>query len=135
MSEKRTKRERMDDANQVLFAISRYGRRFFYCQKFDRVSQFELDYNNRIWLRDNWTGKRVCVSYRGRWRHFTEGGTLRSLCEALLKYIRTGEPISRKWFGPWPDWICDGDLWGYGAEEWAKLRAELPSLRAVAPTL
>lgn len=123
--------KRLEDANAVLLAISRHGRRFFYSSEYDRVSQFEMDIRNHLWLRDKWTGKRVNLKRQGRWRHFSDGGTLRSLCEALIGYIRTGEPISPKWFGPWPEWVCNGDLWGYG-EAMNALRAELPGLRAVA---
>lgn len=123
--------ERLENANAVLLAISRHGRRFF--EHKGRVSQFEMDIRNHVWLRDKWTGKRVHLTKRGRWRHFSDGGTLRALCQALLEYIRTGEPIGPSWFGPWPQWICDGDLWGYGHEAMTALRAELSKLPAVRP--
>jgi hypothetical protein len=48
------------------------------------------------------------------WRGFSEGGTLRSLVEQLRDYIRTGKQVHPQSFGPWPQWYCDGDLWGYG---------------------
>lgn len=123
---------RLIEANRVIEAISRRGRRFFYSESFDRISAFEIDSGGRLRLRDRYTNKLVYIAYRGRWRHFTEGGTLRSLVEALAGYIRTGVPIKAGWFGPWPQYVCDGDLWGYGAEEMVALRAELSASPAVA---
>ncbi len=106
------KAERLAEANRVLKIISKHGRRFFYHK--DRTSQFEVDARGMIWFRDSYSDKPIYTHYNGRWRYFSEGGTLRSLVIALRDYIRTGEPISAGWFGPWPEYICDGDLWGYG---------------------
>jgi len=109
---KLTKVDRVAEANRVLQIISNHGRRFFFHK--ERISQFEVDARGMIWFRDSWTDKPVYTHYNGRWKGFSEGGTLRSLVIALRDYIRTGEPISARWFGPWPQHICDGDLWGYG---------------------
>lgn len=105
------KRERAERANALLRTIAGCGRRFF--ANGDRVSAFEVDDRGRVWLRDKRTGALIYTHYAYRWRHFTEGGTLKSLCERLRDFIRTGEP-QRLNLGPWPQWICDGDLWGYG---------------------
>jgi hypothetical protein len=39
-------------------------------------------------------------------------------------------------FGPWPEWICGGDLWGYGAEMDVVRRAaqRLALVRETQPT-
>lgn len=127
-----TKAQRLRHANALIGAISRHGRRFFYSQKHDRVSRFEIDIAGQLWLRDKHTWKRCYTAYRYNWRHFTEGGTLRRLIDALAVYIRTGVPIHRGHFGPWPAHFCEGDLWGYGAEAMTALRAEIadsPCLR------
>lgn len=125
------KKLRLAEANQVIAAISAHGRRFFYCSQHDRISRFEIDDRGRLWLRDKWTDGRVYLAYRGNWRLFSDGGTLRRLIEKLAIYIRTGEPLMSSLFGPWPDWICDGDLWGYGSEAMASLRTELQKSPAI----
>ncbi len=56
---------------------------------------------------------------------------MRRLVEALRDYIRTGEPISSGHFGPWSKILCDGDLWGYGFEEMAKVRHDVSKTQAV----
>lgn len=108
------KAERLAAANQFLVAISESGRNFF--RHDGRVSRFEFGARGHIWLVDSYTQKRVYVAYAGRWRGFTGGGTLRNLIERLATYIRTGEQIGTGggYLGPWPEWICRGDLWGYG---------------------
>lgn len=40
---------------------------------------------------------------------------MREVVIKLSNFIRTGEPQQIS-LGPWPDWICKGDPWGYGAE-------------------
>jgi len=125
-----TKSDRAEIANKVIAVIAAHGRRFFHHE--GRVSRFEVDARGRVWLHDKYSGARIYTMQRGRWRGFTEGGTLKSLCEALRDYIRTGQPIRRGWFGPWPDYYCDGDLWGYGKEAMETVRREVTALPAVA---
>jgi hypothetical protein len=119
----KTKAERIADANYLILQISMFGRRFFYNDRYDRVARFEITIDGKLWFRDDYTDERVYVAYRGHWRNFSHGGTLRRLVEALAKYIRSGERISASHFGPWPEWCCDGDPWGYGKETMAKLRS------------
>lgn len=107
-----TKYERAEIANKMLITIATRGRKFFAYQ--DRVSQFDIDHRGRIWFIDKYTQKRICVSYRGRWRGFSEGGTLQALIERLRDFIAQGKALPPTIFGPWPEWVCGGDLWGYG---------------------
>ncbi len=109
-----TKAERLERANKLLVTIGSYGRHFF-TQEYG-VAQFELDDRGRLWFRDHYTRKRIYVAYHGRWKHFTGGGTLRALVEALCDYIRYGDPVPPGHFGPWPEYLCDGDVWGYGKD-------------------
>lgn len=125
-----TKQERVVEANKVIEAISRHGRRFFHHE--GRVTRFDLDARGRVWLIDKYSGRRVYTHYPYGWKGFSEGGTLRSLCQDLRDYIRTGKPIRQEWFGPFPDWRCGGDPWGYGTEGMEALRADIKSLPAVA---
>lgn len=130
MTDRAGKLARLAHANDVIRAISRHGRRFFHSPEHDRVSRYELDGRGRLWFVDKWTGKRIYVAYKGPWRHFSEGGTLRDLVLDLACYIRTGEPVAPRRFGPWPQWYCEGDLWGYGPAM-EDLRRELDASPAV----
>ena len=108
-----SKVERAEQANQFLEAVASCGRKFFAYN--GRVSRFEVDGRGRVWFVDAYRERRIYAHYQGDWRGFSEGGTLRSLVCTLRDFIRTGEqkPLH---LGPWPDWICDGDLWGYGPD-------------------
>jgi hypothetical protein len=108
------KLERAEIANRLLIAIASCGRRFFAYQ--DRVSQFSIDHRGRIWFTDKYTQKRIYIQYEGRWRGFSDGGTLRGLVEKLRDFITEGKLLPSGIFGPWPEWVCGGDLWGYGDE-------------------
>lgn len=131
MTEIISKAERLDVANAVIAAIAKHGRRFFWSERHHRVSRFEFGARGRLTLVDKHTGYAVYVMKNGPWRSFSEGGTLRRLIEALARYIREGERIKGGYFGPWPDWVCDGDLWGYGAEAMKALRADLAGSPAI----
>lgn len=109
-----TKAERVINANAFLCAIASCGRRFFLYES--GVSHFELDPRGRVWFIDTYRGARIYTHHtRDAWRGFTQGGTLRDLVIALRDYIRVGD-VSRINIGPWPGWLCGGDLWGYGAD-------------------
>ena len=58
-------------------------------------------------------------------RGFSHGGTLRSLIEAMRDYIRFGTPIHPEIIAPAMSY---GDMWGYGAEAAAAVRAEAHQL-------
>lgn len=109
-----TKQERAFIANQMLIAIASCGRRFFAHK--GRVSQFDVDHRGRVWLIDKYTQRRIYTHYKYHWRGFSDGGTLRALIERLRDFIATGRTLPAGIFGPWPEWVCGGDLWGYGAE-------------------
>lgn len=120
-----SKDQRLEEANALIRAMSDVGLRFFYDKRHDRVARFELTIDGRLWFRDDHSDKRIYVAYRGRWRMFSHGGTMRQLVDGLAEYIRSGKRVSAGHFGPWPQWICEGDLWGYGEEAMAALRATL----------
>lgn len=110
---------RIDRANALLRAIATTGRRFFSYTDggVTRVSYFDrLGPSSRLWLIDAYTQHPVYLHHPPgrRWRGFTGGGTLQRLVVALRDFIRHGQPVSPGHFGPWPDVLCGGDLWGYG---------------------
>ena len=39
-----------------------------------------------------------------------------------------GEEINIRHFGPFPEWSCGGDLWGYGKDEMQKVREEIAKI-------
>lgn len=125
------RRTRMGHANAVMEAISRHGRRFFHHD--GRVTRFELDERGRLWLVDKYTGGRIWMHGNHRWRDFSDGGTLRRLCEDLRDYVLKGAPVPAGHFGPWAGWRADGDLWGYGQEGMKALREELRTSLAIRP--
>lgn len=122
----------MAAANALLRAIASTGRRFFWYRDErgtpveERVGQFvKLDDSWRLWFVDAYSQTPVYLhqpSWRG-WRGFTNGGTMKRLIEHLRDFIRHGTPVPASEFGPWPDFVCGGDLWGYGADM-EKIRAQ-----------
>ncbi|GIK44737.1 MAG: hypothetical protein K8L99_32770 [Anaerolineae bacterium] len=109
-----TKTERAQQANKFLASVAGCGRKFFAYK--ERVSRFEVDARGRIWFVDAYREAKIYTAYEwGRWRGFSEGGTLRALVLKLRDFIRTGEPREMG-LGPWPAWVCNGDPWGYGGD-------------------
>ena len=102
---------RLQKANALIKVIGDNGRNFFKYE--ETYGYFEMDVRGRVWWFDKYTKRMIYTHYQGRWRHFSDGGTLQSLVVNLSKWIRTGEELNHS-FGPWPDYICEGDLWGYG---------------------
>ena len=104
------RKERAEKANEFLRTIASCGRQFF---NHKEVSRFEVA--PRVWFIDGYYGKRMTVR-KGWGRRFAQGGTLKILIESLKEYIMTGSTIHSGQLGPWPQTICNGDLWGYGED-------------------
>lgn len=122
---------RLQRANALIVTISSCGRRFF--RHGERVSQFEITGSGHFYYRDKYSDRLLpCWRTKGpTWqRHFSEGGTLKSLVESLAVYIKSGEPVNPFFFGPWAPSTCDGDLWGYG-EDMAIVRGHAQRLGIV----
>lgn len=122
-----TKEQRLQQANELIEAISRHGRRFFYCKADGRVARLELDARGKVWFLDDYRGARI---YTGKvmgsphdWAGFSHGGTLRSLVEVLSEYVTKGRLLSRHCIAPIR---LDGEsnIWGYSIESAAALREE-----------
>ncbi|MGL5535738.1 MAG: hypothetical protein ACRDC0_00730 [Aeromonas veronii] len=122
------RRERLEHANALIKLIAGRGRRFFYNKGADRTAEMWIDLNGRIWFMDDYTGQPIYTLYRGRWRGFSHGGTLRDLVIRLHDYIAHGHLLP-------PEIICptynnpeDGNIWGYPKEEAELLRQECEGL-------
>lgn len=72
-------------ANRFLEIVANHGRRFFYYD--GNVSCFYICARGRVWFVDRCSRKHIYTHYEGHWKGFTNGGTLKSLCEALRDYI------------------------------------------------
>jgi hypothetical protein len=106
------RQERLEKANELLQVIASTGRRFFRHQ--DRVAEIYLWFD-RLYYCDAYTRRSIYLhSPNSNWRGFSHGGTMKNLIRALKDYVWTGERLSAGIFGPWPEWKCQGDLWGYG---------------------
>jgi hypothetical protein len=107
---------RVKQCNDLLFVIGQNGRQFFFYA--GTISKLELDDRHRVWFIDSYSKKRIYTHYKYTWRGFTNGGTLHDLICAMRDYIVTGAEKARsriqRMLGPWPDYVCGGDLWGYG---------------------
>ena len=114
-----TKVDRLQKANTLIEVIASTGRRFL-CYG-DRVAQLELDARGRVWFVDHYTGRRIYTHHPCVWRGFSSGETMRQFVEHLREYIFRGTLIPAWFFGPWPEWVSGGDLWGYG-EDMEKVR-------------
>jgi hypothetical protein len=114
------RRDRAVQSNAMIGAIACCGRQFF--RHKEAVSRFDVDDRGRVWFTDKYTCRRVYTHYPGRWRGFTEGGTLRAMVEGMRDFITSGMLLSPRYFGPWPEWVCGGDLWGYGADAMQEVR-------------
>ena len=122
-----TREQRLEVANNIIKAIASCGRRFLSMNS-DRTGEPDPDarvsrfvfINKRLHYLDKYTEALIFVHYefrtRGGWGHqFSDGGTLLCLMQHMRDFIVKGEPININYFGPWPKWVCGGDLWGYGA--------------------
>lgn len=116
-----SKQERLAHANALIGVISSHGRRFFFNYQDGTTGRLELGARGHVWWIDEYHGARVYVAYPGRWSGFTHGGTMRGLIEALHIYIQSGELLHPEFIAPAMDY---GDMWGYGVEAAAAVRAE-----------
>lgn len=126
------KQERVDKANDLINTIASCGRGFFYSSGKNTISHFKINHQNgRLYFVDKYSDQCLPLSHTKskRWhQYFTEGGTLKALVEYLADYITTGKTITNQYvLGPWEEWMCHGDLWGYG-EDMEKVRQKATEL-------
>ena len=121
--------ERVDQINELIKIIASYGRKFFSYE--GDISHMAKDADGKVYFFDYYTRKRIYVAYKGEWKGFTSGGTLRNLVEIFYQYIKTGEPISVKWLAM-SGYRTDGsNVWGYEPSEADKMREEALKLPCI----
>lgn len=106
-----TRFDRLEIANEFIKIIASHGREFF--KTGNQIAYMKIKAGHVYWV-DDYTHAEIYLSYKYWTKGFTHGGTLRALVQALRLYIlgRRDFPINH--LGPWPQNMCDGDLWGYG---------------------
>lgn len=128
--------QRLATANAIIRVMAKYGRHFF-SENSDRrelvenpfIAHFKVDKRGELWFIDRYSRKPVLVRMEGRWSGFSDGGTLRGIVQHLAAFIERNEAIEIGYFSPSPKWVCDGDMWGYGADM-ALVRDEVAALIA-----
>lgn len=109
------KQERLELVNKVIAEIAKHGRKFFAHK--ERVCRLELDKQGRIYFIEAYSGSRIYTHYRGDWRKFEHGGTMRNLVQKFVEFVQTGKPninLCHLGYNPYDDWM---NGWGYPPEE------------------
>jgi hypothetical protein len=125
--------KRLKTVNAMIRVIGSYGRHFL-SENSDRqtliadpfFAYFVVDGRNELWYVDRYTRKPILVRHRD-WHGFSDGGTLHSLVRHFAHYIEGGANIVMGAFGPWPEWRCGGDPWGYG-DDMQRVRDEIAKI-------
>ncbi|MDD2989831.1 MAG: hypothetical protein PHI64_12820 [Zoogloea sp.] len=116
------RRQRAEEANQLIVLIGQQGRQFFFSEGTRRYAFFEVAGNGRVWFNDEYSGARIythkCAG--SRIRGFTHGGTLWRLVERMANYITAGTPVDMAYIAP--------KCWGYSPEAADALRAAASAL-------
>lgn len=123
------KHKRVEQVNQVIRIIADHGRRFFYNAEKQSYASMHVDRFGKIWFVDDYTGKAILTqktAWGGRWKGFSNGGTLRALVEAFRDYIRDGIPLPRGFLGP--ERFNDSNVWGYDEEGMKAVREQAGAL-------
>lgn len=118
--------ERVEHANALIKVISEHGRKFF--EHKGDLATLELDKNGKVWVVDEYSKARIYTHYKGDWRGFNHGGTLKNLICLMREYITKGTQISIYWLAPAPKFCGGEDIWGYGKEAAAAVRAAAAQL-------
>ena len=110
------KAERLAKANEFIRIIATHGRKFFNHE--GSISRLLFDDQGRVSFFDSYSKRYVYTYGNGRWKGFTNGGTLRNLIVRLREYIQgkieTGDqlfmilPMYNRNKLMWPD-----HPWGY----------------------
>jgi hypothetical protein len=123
------KHQRVEQVNQVIRIIADHGRRFFYNAGNQTYASMHIDKFGKIWFVDDYTQKAILTqktAWGGRWKGFSNGGTLRALVEAFRDYIRDGIPLPLGFLGP--ERFNDSNVWGYDEQGMKAVREQAGAL-------
>ena len=123
-TEKQSNYDRLQIANEFIKIIASHGRKFFNSK--GTIAYMKIKDGHVYWV-DEYSQKEIYLSYKYWDKGFTNGGTLRELVKALRLYVLGRRDLPISYLGPWPQSLCDGDLWGYG-ESMERVRLETLNL-------
>lgn len=109
---RRFKLDRIYNANKFLESIASCGRRFFEHFHGDgcrEVAKFGKGASGHLYFFDSWHRQWHYVSLIGELHWFHDGGTLRSLIDALVDYVKTGKALSFS-ESYWKHWAYGNDM-------------------------
>jgi hypothetical protein len=116
--------QRANEANKVIRAIGKHGRRFLCSVSQRRYSVFYTDAYGQVWYVDHYTGLKVYPFGPDQWPGFTPGDTMKAMVAVLAQYIKEGTPVPRSYFdNPY--------IWGYDDTAMAKVREEAFQSQAI----
>jgi hypothetical protein len=118
------KRQRCEQVNQAIQIIASHGRRFFFSSSSQSYASMQVDDRGKVWFIDSYSRKRIYThptTWGGRWKGFTNGGTLKDLVEKFRDYICTGTQLSAYYLGPERS-FDESNVWGYDAESMRAVR-------------
>lgn len=114
MTQDQDQQQRLKSANEFIRVIASCGRNFLSSNsdlknKSDHpfVCFLELDDRGRVWFTDRYNKKRIYTHYPGRWRGFSEGGTLKMIIEQLRDFVKKSSTMRAEGFS---------NHWGYGED-------------------
>lgn len=119
MSNREEQLQRLANVNEFIEIIASMGRRFFNYSPSDGVERcawMYLDSHGHVYFVDDYSGKHIYTHYSGRWKGFTNGGTLKSLVELFRDHIKRDDKLNSRYFEP----RCP---WGYPEDCFPKLRS------------
>lgn len=107
------KRERAALVNELVQTIASVGRQFFLYEKEGKknIASMEVDDRGVIWWIDQYSEEKIYVAYHGRWRGFTNGGTLKEFVRYLAQFVRDGVPLS-----PHVTGLSNVNYWAYPSD-------------------
>jgi hypothetical protein len=114
------KNDRVEHANELIRLIASCGREFF--RNGETVAHMEIDKRGKVWFVDEFTRCRIYTHYRGDWRGFNNGGTMRNLVVALRNYITKSEKLNPRVIAPKRFYEDGSNIWGYEPSEAEALR-------------
>lgn len=131
---------RMEKANAIIRVMASYGRLFFSSNSDKReaspdpfIAHFTVDACGELWFVDRYSRKPILVRLQ-EWRGFSDGGTLRGIVEHLAEHIKAETPINPGYFARSPQWVCKGDMWGYG-DDMVKVETKVAALLGAVDTI